>query len=224
MSKTPSLQVILPHDYELAILILPHASGWTLPSLELKEWPEIGFELFNAGMENRSILGHATITLRCPYFERPNDEHGYRFVFVVQNQDNPFQTPEGARWLKQDDLKNLEINDEYLRPVIEIYFSEQVTGKVPVQRSPWAFTGWREKATDWIKMQVAAQNWQIETDIELTRQWCITCVLKASTSVGNVYFKAVLPIFGREISIIRYLAQKHPLHIPTFLAYDVEKH
>jgi Ser/Thr protein kinase RdoA (MazF antagonist) len=48
----------------------------------------------------------------------------------------------------------------------------------------------------------------------------ISCVLRAPTAAGDVYLKAVPPLFGAEPRIARALAARHPRHTPPVLATD----
>jgi Phosphotransferase enzyme family len=220
MTPEHLLHVILPQRSDKSqILILPHESGWTLPTIVPEEWPDYDFGMVNFGMKTRSVFGWDVTALRCAYFEHENDAHGHRFVFAMESRDESFQTPEGARWVTEGELQGLTLAHEYLRPILENYFHEQTTGKFPWQRAPWAFPGWQDRAMSWIKAQVAAQDLQFAGEIEVMRKWCITCVMRVPTSVGDLYFKAVPPTFAREIAITRYLAEQHPHNIPSIVAY-----
>ncbi len=216
MSHEPCLYVILPHPVDSRILALPNDSGWTLPQIRPEEASDEVFSLFEHGMKTQAVLGCAVRALYCPYVDQANDAHGHRFVFVLENRDSSYQPPENARWLAADELNKLA--PEYLRPIIEIYFREKTTGVYPPGRAPWAFPGWQDAAHDWIKQQAAANGWTLEGEIEMVRKWPITCVIKARTSAGNLYFKAVPPTFAREIAITRLLSRHFPTHIPTIVA------
>jgi hypothetical protein len=50
--------------------------------------------------------------------------------------------------------------------------------------------------------------------------WPLTCVLRAPTSRGDVYLKAVPPYFGYEPAITKALAERYPQHLPEVLAAD----
>jgi len=222
MEQAPCLHFVLPHVGENRILVLPCDSGWTLPQLEPTEDFHGVFGFFEFGMKNESLLGGAVTALYCPYVDRANDTHGDRFLFVLENCDPAFQPPEGSRWLAADNLSDLA--PEYLRPTLETYFRERATGVYPPERTPWAFPGWRDSAHDWIRQQVAANGWTLEGQIELLRKWCITCVMKVPTSVGDLYFKAVPPTFAREVAITRLLERHYPTHIPTIVASHSDHH
>lgn len=217
-----SALAILPHASELRILMLPQDESWALPRIPAPMTDEV-WELFELGMHGGSVLGCATETLYCPFYEHSTDEHGFRLAFVTHNLDAAFQAPDGARWVARDELATLTLADEYLRPVIEQYFDERISGIYPPERPPWGFAGWSQRARVWIEVQVEAQGWRLTGAIELVRKWCITCVMKVPTSAGDLYFKAVPPTFAREVGVTRLLAEQQPENIPTIVAAHEEE-
>src|SRR5215217_705780 len=120
MEHAPCLHFILPHPSENRILLLPHASGWTLPQLQPSEDFHGTFGFFEFGMENQSLLGCAVTALYCPYVDQADDTHGDRFIFVLENRDPAFQPPTDTRWLDHSALS--AIVPDYLRPTLETYF------------------------------------------------------------------------------------------------------
>jgi aminoglycoside/choline kinase family phosphotransferase len=137
---------------------------------------------------------------------------------VLENRDPSFQPPDGARWITADEWGS--ITPDYLRPTLETYFRERETGIYPLERAPWAFPGSQDAAHEWIKAQVAAQGWTLDGKIELMSKKGITAVMKAPTSTGDLYFKAVPPTFARETAITRLLAQHQPLNLPVIVASE----
>ena len=219
MAHENVLHVILPHASQPRILALPHEKGWMLPRFEAENLPpDEQFDLFEYGMHAGALLGCATATLYCPYARAASEEQGHHFVFVAENRDAAFEPPEGARWLSLDELSSIALSHEYLLPVIETWFRETASGIYPAERPPWAFPGWWDRAADWIKAQVAANGLRLTGEIALVRKWCITCVIKAPTDAGDLFFKAVPPTFAREVAMTGFLAQHQPENIPAIVA------
>jgi len=212
------LHAILPHASEPRILMLEHETGWTLPRFQPEGVLDDDFDLFEYGMHAGEVLGCQTATLYCPYFEHKSEAHGRHFVFVLENRDPAFQPPEGARWVSAEEFGSLALAHEHVRPVVEAYFRERASSVYPPERPPWAFPGWLDRAHAWIKAQVAANGWHLTGEIELVRKWCITCVIKAPTDAGSLFFKAVPPTFFREVSVTRFLAELFPENIPATIA------
>lgn len=224
VAEAAEMHVILPHTEALRILLLPQGEGWILPRfIVITSEIEDVYDLFHSGMKAKRVLECSTETLYTPYFEWENDTHGFRFTFVVHNLDAAYEAPEGARWADSDDIGALTLADEYLRPTLTRYFEERTTELYPLERPPWAFPGWTQRANAWIEAQVGAQGWTLTGDIELVRKWCITCVLKVPTNVGDLYFKAVPPTFAREVAVTCFLAERHPANIPALVATNEEE-
>lgn len=223
-SSEYALHVILPHPSEPRLLLIPDGPNWTLPSLEMDQPPENGYDVAKFGMALREVAGCVAIALYSPYFERKNDAHGHRNVVVAENRDSAYQPPDGARWLSSDELDSVTLTDDYLRPVIAAWLHEQENGAVPPERPPWAFGGWIDRAHRWITVQVATHGLALTGEIEQDRKWCITCMLKVPTDAGTLYFKAVPDTFSREIEITRYLSALYPDSIPSVLAAEPDEH
>src|SRR5687768_12588930 len=103
-SSEYALHVILPHPAEPRLLLIPDGPNWMLPSLEMDQPPESGYDVAKFGMALNEVVGCAAIALYSPYFERKNDAHSHRLVVAAENRDPAFQPPEGARWLASGEL------------------------------------------------------------------------------------------------------------------------
>lgn len=95
----------------------------------------------------------------------------------------------------------------------------------PPRRVPWARPGWYAEATTWIQAQLAQLGYPPAASIEQVKSWCLSCILRAPTASGNVYFKvaADLPLFASEASVMRHLAAMYPRHVPAPLAIDPDR-
>lgn len=218
------LYAILPHSTEPRVLVLPDGDGWTLPRLSMDEWPSTCYPMFEHGMALREVAGCAAAALYSPYGQRRTDTTGCRFVFAMENCDPAFEPSEGGRWASAGDIEALSLAPEFVRPVLASWFRERETGEYPPYRPPWAFPGWEDAARAWIAGQVAAHGWRLTGPIALVRKWAITCVMKAPTDAGDLYFKAVPANFAREIAITRYLASLYPDIIPSIVSADEVQH
>src|SRR5262249_4687642 len=59
--------------------------------------------------------------------------------------------------------------------------------------------------------------------IEQTRNWGISCILKAATTRGDVYFKAAPEYLTNEPALVKVLAENLPLYFPEVLAVDAAR-
>jgi hypothetical protein len=82
----------------------------------------------------------------------------------------------------------------------------------------WALPGWYDRAVAWIGGQV-----DVAGPIEQLRTWSISMVLRVPTPNGDVYFKAVPPLFAAEPALTRELGRRQPGRAPTVLAADLDR-
>ena len=95
---------------------------------------------------------------------------------------------------------------------------------MPEHRVPWARAGWFAEVTSWIQAQLAHLGCTPTGPIEQVKSWCLSCILRAPTSTGDVYFKvaADLPLFVNEATVMQGLAERYPRHVPAPLCIDRE--
>lgn len=87
-------------------------------------------------------------------------------------------------------------------------------------RVPWGYTGWLETALSWIATHAdSLHSWK-----EL-KSWSLSCVIRAETGRGVVYFKATnqRPLFANEPLVTQCLAERFPSRVPMPLAIDPER-
>jgi hypothetical protein len=87
-------------------------------------------------------------------------------------------------------------------------------------RPPWSRPGWYDEVVSWIDERLDAAA-RLRTDAPAqVHTWAISSVLRVPTSGGDVYFKAVPPLFGHEPALTSALARRHPGRVTTVLATD----
>ncbi|MGH2593013.1 MAG: phosphotransferase [Anaerolineae bacterium] len=103
--------------------------------------------------------------------------------------------------------------------------AEAAGGATPKHRAPWARPGWYAEATAWMQAQLAQLDYRLTVPIEQVKSWCLSCILRALTTAGDVYFKAVadLPLFVNEAVVTQLLAERYPRHVPAPLCIDRER-
>ena len=152
--------------------------------------------------------------------EDPADSARQAVVLVLENHSPAWAAPPGARWVGPEDLADLALAIPAHRAVLATYLHEEATGDIPAQRAPWASRGWLAVATDWIARQLAELAITPQGRIEQMRLWSISCILRVPTDAGNLYFKAVPPLFATEPRITVGLAARYPEYMPQVLASD----
>ncbi|WP_395088726.1 phosphotransferase [Armatimonas sp.] len=88
-------------------------------------------------------------------------------------------------------------------------------------RVPWGYAGWLETALAWIGAHAAGlHSWK-----EL-KSWSLSCVIRAETGRGVVYFKATNlrpQLFANEPLVTQNLAERFPGRVPMPFAIDPER-
>lgn len=88
-------------------------------------------------------------------------------------------------------------------------------------RVPWGYAGWLEAALAWIAEHAEGlHSWK-----EL-KSWSLSCVIRAETGRGTVYFKATNQqpaLFANEPLVTQRLAERFPGRVPMPLAIDPER-
>jgi Phosphotransferase enzyme family len=192
------------------VLALRDGGRWTLP-----RWRTEGLMAWQrsaaANDAVRALIGADVVTLRVVYGERPEDD---RRIFVYELAATGEPTEARARWLARDDVEALE--DEEQRDLLARWFDEPDDER----RVPWAHPGWHVEAHEWIASQIDAAGRQVTGPPEQFGTSSISVVLRIPTDAGDVYFKAVPPLFGHEPALTRELEERHGRRIVPVLATD----
>jgi len=110
--------------------------------------------------------------------------------------------PDDAIWVSRDELPR------------EIFAPHPL-------RVPWGFPGWLELALAWIAAHAdGLHSWK-----EI-KSWSLSCVIRAETGRGVVYFKATNQqpkLFANETLVTQRLAERFPGRVPMPLAIDTER-
>jgi len=163
-------------DGEGRVLALPARDGWLLPGWDVDggvDWTTV------AGVNARAstLVGAPATTLRCLRAERA--ESGARSVVFELEVHGPVRL-DGGEWVETGRVGAAAALAE--------------TGI----EAPWRRTGWFEEAARWIATELEARGRKLTGAVEQLRTWSISTVLRAPTATGDVYFKAVPPLFAAE--------------------------
>jgi len=213
---------IIPHPTKLQILMLLNEDRWSLPHLVPTR------DRFFAAVNdvNQAIqhqLGLTVTVLRCVEYKY-NPEARTMAIYATENHDPTWTPSDGARWIEHRELNDLALAMPEQRAVLETWFAEAERGHIPDQRRPWARTGWFDTTVDWINAQLDRFSLAITGPIAQVRAWGISCVLRADTTAGPVYFRAVPAKSAHEPLLLQVLAERYPAHFPGVLAIDAARH
>ena len=71
----------------------------------------------------------------------------------------------------------------------------------------WSHQGWFEEAKTWIQEQLSYLHYSITDDIKQVYVSPTSCVLSATTTRGDIYFKACAPLFQYEPCLTQTISQ-----------------
>jgi hypothetical protein len=213
--------VVLPHPTEPRLLLLRAESGWALP-----HWQTTTFHYWQTCAHiNRTVkarLGLEVTTLRCLLTEPiPHTRHTER-LHELENLTPDWKLPAGAQWMGREALQWLEFASPAQRACLATWFDEQEQG-IPPQRPAWARRGWVAQAIAWLRQALNRERLALTGPVEQLRTWERSCLLRAETSGGLVYLKAIPSMFAHEGPLTAALTQWEPDRSPQVLAYDQER-
>jgi len=173
----------------------------------------------------RLALGVDVTTLRYASYSVSEDAHQIDTIYVLESHNPAWEPQDGAEWVGRAVLADLPLARPEHRALVAAHLAEAESGQIPELRPPWARVGWFELAAQWTRSELARLGYTLTAPVEQVKSWGISCILRARTSSGDVYFKAAssLPLFAHEPAVTRGLSWLYPDHIPTPLSID-EQH
>ena len=143
---------------------------------------------------------------------------------VREGAESVRELPLHRRFIPHATKEEVTLVAEGTRPDEALWIDEAelpVAVQEPHQlRVPWGFAGWLESALAWIAEHAEGlHSWK-----EL-KSWSLSCVIRAETGRGVVYFKATnqRPLFANEPLVTQHLAERFPGRVPMPLAIDPER-
>ncbi|HEX6292125.1 MAG TPA: phosphotransferase [Herpetosiphonaceae bacterium] len=220
-----NLYAIVPHRSEPRILLLPGDGGWSLPCAHIDQriWaPQVD----RVSRALRDTLGIDYVVLRSVYVTVDHEmKQQMDAVYALEQRFSAWTPPAGARWVGLETLSDLPLAMPEQRRALLPYLHEQAGGPISPLRPPWARPGWFAAAESWTSAQLERLGYALVAPIEQIKNWGISCILRARTTAGDVYFKvaAPLPLFANEPLLMESLAAAHPDFIPAPLAIEHEQ-
>ena len=175
----------------------------------------------------RELLGGDALLLRCLEEVQDPSTRTQR-VTALAAARTPAAPPEGAAWLGRADLTadptGLDGTDHGLALAARAA-ADLEDGRPPAGLQPWAARGWHAQAEDWLAAEMERLGRPLTGPLEQVRVWELSCVLRAPTAAGDVWFKTSIaaPLFVNEGVVMRALARLFPDNVPAPLAVDPER-
>ena len=198
---------ILLHPSELRVLMLWGAAGWSLPHMSLDKavWEA---DVGKVSEAMRLALGVEVTTLRYASYSVSEDAHRIDAIYVLESHNLVWEPQDGAKWVGHAALADLPLARPEHRALVAAHLAEAESGQIPELRPPWGRVGWFEQAAAWTRSELARLGHSLTAPVEQVKSWGISCILRAHTASGGVYFKAAssLPLFAHEPAVMRGLS------------------
>ncbi|MHB8624874.1 MAG: phosphotransferase [Aggregatilineales bacterium] len=208
------------------VLMLSDESGvWTLPHVHIpnkRVWvANVGVTC--DGMQN--LLKTDFIVLRNVHAVYSDAQNHADLIYVLENRHDDWTPPAQSKWINRTELENLALAHPEHRAVINISLHEIETNTASQLRPPWSHPGWFKTASTWMHDQITIQNYVLTKPIEQFKSWGISCLLRAQTDHGNLFFKVstALPLFGNEPALLEALSKRYPDFVPAPFAIQIEQ-
>lgn len=186
-------------------------TGYTLPHFEMSE-PRFWQVVEHVNRAAQEQLGLSVTTVRCLKVEVQQK------YYAMENHSPNWALPEDMEWVALDQLNDLPLEQPEQRTIIRDWITWS-TNDSP-QRADWYQPGWFGAASAWIKRQLQEQQIKVTGSVEQLRSWERSAILRASTSQGEVYFKAVPPMFKHEFGLTLWLGKLFPDNFAPLLAFN----
>ena len=168
----------------------------------------------------RELLGADAVLLRCLDEDEDDAAKVQRATLVAVPRGLP-ALPDGMAWAGVGELAGGDGDAAVAARVA----TELGTGGTGVTGRPWAARGWFDQAEGWLLETMAAIGRPVTGPLAQVRAWELSCVLRAPTATGDVWFKvnATLPLFVNEGVVLETLSELFGDRVPVPLAVDPER-
>ena len=213
--------LLLPDATARRVLLLPApGGGWRLPRF-LSPEHHLGAAppLRHAA---RVLLGADATVRRCVVQTTDPAARLLRRAYLLESHRPDWRPPLGARWAAAEEIDGLALPSPDDAAALRAWAAEVRAGPPP-GRASWAQAGWFPRAVAWLDVRLAALGRPRAGPVEQLRAWTISCLLRAPTAAGPVYFKAAPALFPHEARLTAALARWQPAHFPAVLAHDAAR-
>jgi Phosphotransferase enzyme family len=169
----------------------------------------------------RELLGADALLLDCLDQQGDPAARVQRATLLAVPREAP-ALPEGMAWVGRDGLAGGQAGDAAVAARV-IEGLERGPGRAGGQ--PWTARGWFAEVERWLRATMERLGRPVTGTVRQARVWRLSCVLRAPTGDGDVWFKAntTSPLFVNEGVVMGALAGLFPGQVPAPLAVDPER-
>jgi Phosphotransferase enzyme family len=209
------LRWVVVHPHDPAVLLARRDGALALPETERpgRVWTAEPAEVLPALGE---LLGADALLLDCLDDHEDPAARVQRGTLVAVPRQTP-ALPPGMAWVGRDGLAGVDA--AVAARVVEALERPGGDGG-----QPWADRGWFAQAEGWLRSAMERLGRPVTGAVRQARVWRLSCVLRAPTDDGDVWFKAntTSPLFVNEGLVMAALAGLFPGQVPAPLAVEPE--
>jgi hypothetical protein len=214
--------LLLDRSSARVLMLGDETDGWALPHVHIPDkrlWPAM---VGTASSAMQYLLGTYVTVLRRVDAIYSADRSHVDLFYELENQTADWKIPPQSQWIDRATLETLPLTHAEQRGVIEAELIAVENDQIPGLRPAWAQPGWFQAASAWIHTQLRARNYRITGSIQQVKSWGISCLLRASTEQGDIYFKVAssLPLFGDEPRLLQAISARFPDCVPAPVAIE----
>jgi aminoglycoside phosphotransferase (APT) family kinase protein len=211
------LRWVVVHPHDPAVLAARRDGALALPETERpgQVWTADPAEVLPALDE---LLGADALLLDCLDDQQDPAARVQRatLLAVPRRTSAP---PQGMAWVGRDGLAGADA--ALAARVVE------ALGRGPAGDGgqPWLARGWFAEAEGWLRSAMERLGRPVTGTVRQARVWRLSCVLRAPTAGGDVWFKAntTSPLFVNEGVVMGALAGLFPGQVPAPLAVEPDR-
>lgn len=167
-----------------------------------------------------ATLGRSSPVLRIGMHRVDADEEPS--LVTVDLETIGADAPDGLAWTDWASLPVETLEPVELRSVLPRWIDRRENGPMPTD-PPWAVPGWFDRVTRWMGDRMAEHGLAALGPPVLVQAWGISMVLRASSTLGDVYLKCTSPLFRTETTLTALLAADAPDLVTPVIAIDVDE-
>jgi Phosphotransferase enzyme family len=213
------LRWVVVHPHDPSVLAVRGDGALALPGAEHpgQVWTADPGEILP---DLRELLGVDAVLLHCLEEDEDPVARVRRATLLAVPRAVP-ALPEGLAWVGPAELALAGGGRDDAALAARVL--EELDRRGAVQ--PWAARGWFAGAEAWLRAAMEAAGRPLTGPVRQVRVWELSCVLRAPTGAGDVWFKAnpASPLFVDEGAVMGTLSGLFPNRVPAPLAVDAER-
>src|SRR5215216_5810441 len=211
------LRWVVVHPHDPAVLAARRDGALALPETERpgQVWTADPAEVLPALDE---LLGADAVLLDCLDDQQDPAARVQRSTLLAVPRRTP-ALPQGMAWVGRDGLADADA--ALAARVVEAL----ERGPAGDGGQPWATRGWFAEAEGWLRSAMERLGRPVTGTVRQARVWRLSCVPRAPTAGGDVWFKAntTSPLFVNEGVVMGALAGLFAGQVPAPLAVEPER-